>query len=221
MRRALNAGFAVLLAAGPAFAQERMAGEGEVVTLNPDMNAFSLRRAESGDAPDVRILTDNRTLFSGIRALEDLHLGERVVVSADLNDRTGTWGARSVAVSPRQVPPPETREDVITDEVIRNDRSSLAPIAGPAEAPPSASEPFEAPATETTAEPVPEPVAAEPDAADEPVATSPPEAAPEASVPAAPAGDTPLMSREESPIPEGDSPAPTVDEPTDQNRTPH
>jgi hypothetical protein len=206
---------AFILAAAPAFAQERIAGEGEVVTLNPDMNAFSLRRADTGDEPDVRILTDNRTRFSGIDALDDLYLGERVLVSAERNERTGTWDAHAVAVSPRQEAPPAPREDVITDEVIRSDRSSLAPLAVDVSEVSVVSEEPAAPAAAGTpsverpaAVPTAPPTEASSSAGNDAV---PPSAAPDAeSAPAL----TPTASNE-------DTPAPTASEPTDQNKTPH
>lgn len=118
--------------------------KGEVTTLNPDMNAFSLRRLDSWAdpaSPDERVLVDNRTLYYGAAKLSDLAYGELVTVEGEEDPETGNWlAARITVAGADETAPPGAfvaQEGLITDVTILSDASSLARVPAEPELPPT------------------------------------------------------------------------------------
>lgn len=112
-----------------------------VVSARPGMNVFNVTRTDrvSANRP-IRVLVDDHTRFVGVDSVEDLRPGDPVRLKARPDPETKSWVARAVELKEPAAQDEKDSEtaDVIDDEAIRSDHSSLAPSTQPHETMPSA-----------------------------------------------------------------------------------
>ncbi len=122
----------LFLASSAAFAEEAPAVpetfEGEIAAVAPEQNVFSVTTNPGSEEPDVRVLTDEATRFVGVESLGELQLGDKVEIAAVEDPATNSWDAENITLEerPEEDPALAIAREVINDETIRGDRSSLA-----------------------------------------------------------------------------------------------